>query len=370
MGSRLDRLVILRTVPVIMTEEKLRIELFTPRLLAWYARAARELPWRIGPAERAAGVKADPYRVWLAEIMLQQTTVAHAIPYYQAFLERWPDVAALAAAEDAEVMAAWAGLGYYARARNLLKCARLVVALDGRWPQTQAELQHLPGIGPYTAGAVAALAFDQPAVAMDGNVERVFARLLMLDGAWTEQKKTIRQAVERLVPPQHPAEFAEALMDLGATVCTPKTPSCNLCPLAEFCASGASGQAERYPIKPPKAPKDQRQGHVYIAIDPQGRIRTERRPARGLLGGMLGLPTSDWVSQRCPAAEFPWAGEWQSTAEIRHVFTHFALRLQVWFIRLETEQPDWLSRDEAMRALPSVFRKALKSALQAVDNSN
>ncbi|MEM8616105.1 MAG: A/G-specific adenine glycosylase, partial [Pseudomonadota bacterium] len=273
---------------------KLQFADLSPRLLDWYERQARELPWRIGPGQRAAGVTPDPYRVWMAEIMLQQTTVPHATRYYQAFTARWPTVEALAGAKDEDVMAAWAGLGYYARARNLLKCAREVAARGG-WPDTVEGLRKLPGIGAYTAGAVGALAFGRRAAAVDGNVERVFSRLMAAKGKWKAEKERIRGVVEALVPEDQPAEFAEALMDLGATVCTPKRPDCLLCPLRELCAGRAEGDPARYPIKPKKQAKPTRRGHVYVLFDGEGRVLTERRPDKGLLGGMLGLPGSDWV---------------------------------------------------------------------------
>lgn len=340
--------------------EKLQFHDLSDDLLDWYALAARELPWRIGPAQRAQGVKADPYRVWMAEIMLQQTTVPHASRYYAAFTDRWPTVQDLASAKDEDVMAAWAGLGYYARARNLLKCARAVTEL-GAWPDTVEGLRALPGIGAYTAGAVAALAFGRRAAAVDGNVERVFSRLLATKGEWKVEKERIKSIVEGYVPADRPAEFAEALMDLGATICTPKSPNCLICPLIHSCAAAAEGDPARYPIKPKKKPKPTRRGHVYIAIDSAEKILTERRPDKGLLGGMLGLPTSDWIEGDAPAPEFPLKADWSETGEVRHVFTHFNLALTVWAGRIERagHGDDWIARDETKAALPSAFGKAL-----------
>lgn len=339
-------------------DEKLQFAGFADQLLDWYDAHARDLPWRVGPQARASGVQPDPYRVWLAEIMLQQTTVPHATRYYLAFMQRWPTVADLAAAQDEDVMAAWAGLGYYARARNLLKCARLI-AEQGRWPKTASELQKLPGIGPYTAGAIAALAFGDQAAAVDGNVERVFARLLAAKGDWSAEKQRIRQRVERLVPHDRPAEFAEALMDLGATVCTPKSPNCLLCPVAGACEARREGVPERYPIKPRKTPKPTRQGHVYVLFGKDQTVLTERRPDKGLLGGMLGLPTSDWLAER-PTTAFPQDAQWQEVGEVRHVFTHFALSLTVW--HAEKDQLSATPRRDAAHGLPSVFAKALRLA--------
>ncbi len=309
----------------------------------------------------------DPYRVWLAEIMLQQTTVPHAAGYFEAFTRRWPGVEALAAAEDGDVMAAWAGLGYYARARNLLKCAREVTAM-GDWPRTEAGLRKLPGIGPYTAGAIAALAFGERAPAVDGNVDRVFARLLAAKGAWKEEKARIAGTVRELVPEDRPGEFAEALMDLGATVCTPKRPNCLICPVRAWCAGHAEGAPEQYPLKPAKAAKPKRTGKVFVAFR-DGDVLVERRPDKGLLGGMLGLPTTAWVETGASVSPGWTVGEGKGEVigEVRHVFTHFELRLDV--LRMELGQaPEgyhWHDVETVADALPSVFRKALKLVVRA-----
>ncbi len=338
-------------------DEKLRFDDLPDRLLAWYDEHARDLPWRIGPKARAAGAQAEPYRVWLAEIMLQQTTVPHAARYYEVFTQRWPQVADLAAAEDDDVMAAWAGLGYYARARNLLKCAREVVARGG-WPDSVTGLLELPGIGPYTAGAVGALAFNCRASAVDGNVERVFARLLAAEGAWTQEKARIRDVVDALVPKERSAQFAEALMDLGATICTPRRPNCAACPLHASCQGLAGGAPERFPLKPKNKDRPRRFGHVYVLLDGDQRVRTERRPAKGLLGGMLGLPGSDWIEQDPPGTDFPVSGDWKSAGQVRHVFTHFSLELTVWH-STGCATGTFTPVEEAAKALPSVFAKAL-----------
>lgn len=328
-------------------------------LLDWYGVHARELPWRIGPGARANGACADPYRVWLAEIMLQQTTVPHGARYYGVFTERWPNVEALAAAADADVMAAWAGLGYYARARNLLKCARQVVELGG-FPKTAKELIKLPGIGPYTAGAITALAFGEREAAVDGNVERVFCRLMALDMEFSRAKRIVRDEVASLVPATHPAEFAEGLMDLGATICTPKRPNCLICPVSALCLARAQGEAERFPVKVKPVAKPHRTGHVFLLID-GGSLFLERRAERGLLGGMLGLPGSDWVEGGDrPRTGAPAAAEWALRGEVGHVFTHFSLELQVWQGELDGARPtgEWVRLDE-VAGLPSVFAKAL-----------
>ena len=343
------------------TVDQLRFQELPERLLGWYEHAARDLPWRAGPKARRAGHRPDPYRVWLAEIMLQQTTVPHATRYYQAFTARWPTVEELAAARDEDVMAAWAGLGYYARARNLLKCAR-EVANRGSWPTTAAGLRELPGIGPYTAGAVAALAFGEREAAVDGNVERVFARLLSARGDWAEEKRRIKALVEAIVPTDRPAEFAEALMDLGAGVCTPRRPNCPACPLSTFCTAFAEGAPEAYPIKPRKKANPRRLGHVFVLLNQKGEVLTERRPARGLLGGMLGLPGTDWVVGAAPDPAPPTETDWRDAGVVRHVFTHFDLELTVWRGHGAAEGI-WTPRDEAADSLPTVFAKALKLAL-------
>lgn len=335
-------------------------------LLAWYSHSARDLPWRIGPAERAAGVRPDPYKVWLSEVMLQQTTIPHATRYWLEFTARWPRVEDLAAAADEDVMAAWAGLGYYARARNLLKCAREVARLGG-FPQTRETLQALPGIGPYTSGAIAAIAFDRRAAAVDGNVERVMARLLAAKGDWAEEKLRIRELVEALVPEDRPGEFAEAMMDLGATVCTPKSPNCLICPLSELCAARAEGAPERYPVKPKRAAKPKRKGAALILVS-CGEVKLIRRPDRGLLGGMLALPTTEWGGAAGNAhalckAEGGDPASLTELGEVRHVFTHFELTLTVW--QAESSAPsgdgDW-RRPADVAGLPSVFAKAFRLA--------
>ena len=327
------------------------------RLLAWFDRHGRDLPWRL-----AIGERRDPYRVWLAEIMLQQTTIPHGTPYFHAFTERWPTVNALAAAKDEDVMTAWAGLGYYARARNLLKCAREIAA-RGEWPETAAELRKLPGVGPYTAGAIAAIAFNQPEAAVDGNVDRVFARLLALKGAWKEEKKRLHAEVERLVPEGRPGDFAEALMDLGATICTPTRPNCLICPVSDLCLAKAEGEPERYPIKPAKQPKPIRRGTAFVAVH-KGEVLLQRRPDKGLLGGMLGLPTSDWTEGERTDPAAPFRADWEEIGEVRHVFTHFDLRLTVTradLPRRPKAEGVWVALDE-VEGLPSVFAKAFRLA--------
>lgn len=300
-------------------------------LLAWYDHNARKMPWRIGPAERKTGIKPDPYRVWMSEIMLQQTTVAAVKDYFERFIARWPTVNDLAAAADEDVMAEWAGLGYYARARNLLKCARFVSSeLVGEFPDTVETLLKLPGVGPYTAGAVASIAFDQPATVVDGNVERVMARLFDVHTPLPAAKPELTELAERLTPQERPGDYAQAVMDLGATVCSPRNPACGICPWREPCQAQKAGTAAELPKKTPKKPKPIRHGVVYIARRVDGAFLLERRPGSGLLGGMLGWPGSEWQETAAPAHEAPIKAEWKTlNAEARHTFTHFHLRLTI-----------------------------------------
>lgn len=298
-------------------------------LLRWYDHAARVLPWRVGPQERAAGQRPDPYRVWLSEIMLQQTTVATVRDYFHRFTARWPDIHALAAAEDAEVMAEWAGLGYYARARNLIACARAVEASGGHFPTEREALLALPGIGPYTAAAIAAIAFDRGETVVDGNVERVTARLLAVTAPLPGAKKTLANLAAHFTPETRPGDFAQAMMDLGATICTPRIPRCAECPLSTFCAAHDRGIAAALPTKVPKSPKPIRQGLVYVALREDGAFLLETRPPRGLLGGMPGFPTTDWT-ETTPASAPPFTAEWRTLpGQVRHTFTHFHLQLTV-----------------------------------------
>jgi A/G-specific adenine glycosylase len=346
-----------------MSPERLRA-----RLLDWYDANARALPWRVGPADRALGVRPDPYRVWLSEVMLQQTTVPHATPYFLKFTERWPTVVDLADAEDAEVMGAWAGLGYYARAQNLLACARAVSERHaGRFPETEEGLRALPGFGPYTAAAVGAIAFDLPTNVVDGNVERVMARLHAVETPLPEAKPQLKRLAQDLVRGDRPGDWAQALMDMGATVCRPKSPLCDRCPLVSACQGLASGAPERYPLKSPKADRPRRHGVAYVLTHGDA-VAVARRPAKGLLGGMLGLPTSEWGPAPLDAAEAlaaaPIAADWRTAGTVEHVFTHFALTLQVLRAEAPALADDFQWTDRAgLQALPSVFLKAARAGL-------
>ena len=333
-------------------------------LLGWYDANARVLPWRVGPKAHAQGERADPYRVWLSEVMLQQTTVPHAAPYFLAFLQRWPTVRDLAAAEDGEVMAAWAGLGYYARARNLLACARAVAGEHGGvFPDTEAGLLALPGVGAYTAAAVAAIAFDRPANVVDGNVERVIARLYAVKQPLPLAKPELKALAAPLVSPDRAGDWAQALMDLGATICRPKAPLCERCPLAFACAAFKRGDPQTYPRRQAKAARPHRHGVAFVALR-AGQVGLIRRPAKGLLGGMLALPSGEWTPAPGPA-EPPFPADWRAMGEIEHVFTHFSLSLRVMSAAAPADDLGliWTSLDEAAQSLPSVFRKALRAGL-------
>jgi A/G-specific adenine glycosylase len=327
-------------------------------LLSWYDAHARALPWRAPPG---GGRRGDPYAVWLSEVMLQQTTVPHAAPYFLKFRERWPTVADLAAADDGDLMAAWAGLGYYARARNLLKCARAVAGDHGSvFPDTEEGLRALPGIGAYTAAAVAAIAFDRPANVVDGNVERVMARLFAVETPLPAAKPELTRLAADLVSGERPGDWAQALMDLGATVCRPKAPLCDLCPVSDQCAALATGAPETYPRKTKKADRPRRYGVAWL-IRRGDEFALVRRPDKGLLGGMLGLPTSDWRSAPWGDAEAlaaaPFDGGWRDLGTVEHVFTHFALTLRVFASEGDLADAVWTSD---LSVLPSVFLKAAR----------
>ena len=329
-------------------------------LLDWYDRHHRELPWRVSPAARAAGVRPDPYHVWLSEVMLQQTTVPAVTGHFAEFTRRWPSVEALAAAPAEEVLGAWAGLGYYARARNLHRCARVVAEEHGgRFPDTEEGLRALPGIGPYTAAAVAAIAFDRPAAVMDGNIERVMARLFAETEPLPGVKPRLAAHAAALTPRERPGDHAQALMDLGATVCTPRSPGCLACPLRPWCRGAAEGIAATLPRKAPKRAKPVRLGTCWLAEDGAGRVHVTRRPETGLLGGMLALPSTDWA-ERPPEGRPPCEADWRDAGEVRHTFTHFHLRLGILHARVAPLPEPAMPAGDAERAMPTVFRKVLR----------
>ena len=329
-------------------------------LLAWYDVNRRILPWRAAPGEVP-----DPYRVWLSEIMLQQTTVPHAIPYFLEFTRRWPTVRDLADEADATVMSAWAGLGYYARARNLLACARAVARdYDGVFPDTEAELRLLPGVGSYTAAAVAAIAFSRPATVVDGNVERVVARLFAVEEALPKAKPRLKALADGLALANRAADWPQALMDLGSTVCRPRAPLCLVCPIQPHCRAAATGDPARFPLKTKKAARPHRHGAVYV-LRCANEVALIERPAKGLLGGMSGLPTSAWLDRPLSLGETraaaPVGGDWRRLGSVEHVFTHFSLTLDVYEAEIATRLSDvaWVAVASARASLPTVFRKAL-----------
>jgi A/G-specific adenine glycosylase len=340
-------------------------------LLAWYDRHARVLPWRVQPGRKQ---RADPYRVWLSEVMLQQTTVAAVAPYYARFLERWPTIADLAAAPREDVLAAWAGLGYYARARKLHECA-VVVARDfgGRFPETEAELLDLPGIGPYTAAAISAIAFGNKATVVDGNVERVIARVFAVRTPLPDSKGEIKALTASLVPERRAGDFAQAMMDLGATICTPKRPACVLCPWADECLARREGLTEVLPRRVEKGERPVRRGVAFFAQDDRGFILLRRRADKGLLGGMLEVQSTPWradVWPRKSALEHaPFDAEWKKrVGQVGHTFTHFHLELDVFAAtapRAAALKGEWADPARiAELALPSVMKKVIALGLR------
>lgn len=330
------------------------------------------MPWRVPPPAKGGKGRADPYRVWLSEVMLQQTTVEAVTDYFNRFTARWPDVAALAAADDGDVMAEWAGLGYYARARNLLKCARMVASqYQGQFPNTYQGLLALPGIGPYTAAAISAIAFDQPETVVDGNVERVMARLYDVHTPLPAAKGELTGHAAALTPKNRPGDYAQAVMDLGATICTPRKPACALCPWQGACLARQRGTAPELPKKTPKKPKPTRLGHAYVGQRADGAWLLERRAESGLLGGMLGWPGSPWAEGGIPQPAPPLPGAWvQMPDAALHTFTHFHLRLIVWVAPLPLDAApgtgQFVTHNEFRPSdLPTVMRKVFEIAKPA-----
>ncbi|MBP2292504.1 A/G-specific adenine glycosylase [Azospirillum rugosum] len=339
------------------------------RLLTWYDHHRRDLPWRSRPGEEA-----DPYRVWLSEIMLQQTTVPAAAPYFRNFTERWPTVRDLASAPLDDVLVAWAGLGYYARARNLYKCAQVVAGeLGGRFPDTEAGLLELPGVGAYTAAAITSIAFGRKATVVDGNVERVIARVFAVEEPLPNVKPKLKALAATLTPDARPGDYAQAMMDLGATVCTPRKPKCMLCPWAEWCAARAAGIQEELPRKAAKADKPTRRGVAYWLLNPEGAVLLRRRAEEGLLGGMTEVPSTAWTptapDEAAVRAQAPLEAGWRRLpGTVRHTFSHFHLELEV----VAAKAGDGWRRAEGLwvpvdrlggQALPSVMMKVVRHAL-------
>jgi A/G-specific adenine glycosylase len=338
-------------------------------LLAWYDRHRRKLPWR---AEM--GVRPDPYAVWLSEIMLQQTTVKAVAPYYERFLSRWPTVSDLGASMLEEVLKLWAGLGYYARARNLYACARTILEKHGGvFPDTEEELLTLPGIGPYTAAAIAAIAFDRKATPVDGNIERVISRLFAVEESLPAAKPRIKALTETLTPENRPGDFAQAMMDLGATICSPKKPACSLCPWSEPCVARKRGDQETFPRKTPKANGKLRRGAAFVVMRADGALLVRTRPDKGLLAKMTEVPTTEWThgfDEKSALTHAPLKAKWHRAAGVvNHVFTHFPLELAVYRTRVAngTRAPTgmrWIAATEINgEAFPNVMRKVIAHAL-------
>ena len=330
-------------------------------LLAWYDRHARDLPWRARPGSAAP----DPYRVWLSEVMLQQTTVAAVKPYFEKFTQRWPTVSDLAAAPEEDIMAAWAGLGYYSRARNLVKCARHVADMGG-FPRKEEGLRALPGLGAYTAAAIAAIAFDERAVVVDANVERVVSRLFAITEPLPASRPAIRRKTDAVTPEVRSGDFAQAMMDLGSGICTSRDPKCLLCPIAECCAARAEGDAARYPFKTPKKAKPLRRGTAFW-IEHAGQVWLTTREGAGMLGGMRALPDDGWHSGGDGTGDAPYAGPWRDLGVVRHTFTHFSLELAVKCADLAHPAcagGQWWPLAELDAAgLPTLFAKAARLAV-------
>lgn len=338
----------------------------TAKISAHYVDNARNLPWRVPPKISASGAMPDPYHVWMSEVMLQQTTVAAVIAYFQKFTKRWPTVADLAAADEADVLAAWAGLGYYARARNLHKCARYVAGeRDGVFPAQETELLKLPGVGAYTAAAVAAIAFGERAVVVDANIERLVARLFAIDTPLPKGKADIRIGMDALTPQQGAGDFAQACMDIGASICSAKAPKCDICPVQVHCAAYAKGDQERYPIKPPKKAKPIRKGRFFW-IEQDEKLLLVTRPEKGMLGSMRALPDDNWAAGTDGHGQPPVEGEWQLHENIvQHSFTHFSLEVDLAVYqskKIVTNSGDnsWWRLDEIDQAgLPTLYAKAV-----------
>jgi A/G-specific adenine glycosylase len=370
----IDSRIIYMAIPMVTSMRREKMTNHNKLLLDWYDRHHRDLPWRISPPMAARGQSADPYHVWLSEVMLQQTTVQAVKPYFQKFLARWPTVTDLAHAPTEDVMAAWAGLGYYARARNLKKCAKAVAQLhNGIFPDTEEALRALPGIGDYTSAAVAAIAFNRQAAVVDGNVERVITRLFAITDALPGAKPLIKAKVAMITPKDRPGDFAQAMMDLGATICTPKRPACALCPFNSHCEALKHHDPEHFPVKAAKKAKPVRLGAAFIALDAKSRILLRKREDKGLLGGMTEVPTTEWTSRidgDHTDASAPMAADWQSCGVITHVFTHFELRLSVFRadnIAANASNHGWWEplANLDQQALPTVMKKAITQAIPA-----
>lgn len=346
------------------------MEKITGALLHWYDENHRSLPWRIAPDALKNGAKPNPYRVWLSEVMLQQTTVEAVKSYFTKFIQKWPTIEALATASEDDVLKAWAGLGYYSRARNLKACAEKIVSeFSGHFPEDIKRLKTLPGIGDYTAAAIAAIAFDKPEAVVDGNVERVISRLYCIATPLPAAKAEIRTKTQFLTPTKRAGDFAQSMMDLGATLCSPKRPSCFLCPVKEDCMALLHDEPERFPVKPPKKERPSRYGAAFIALSDQGRVYLQKRPNHGLLASMSEVPNF-FAPQKSDdnLIHAPFNAPWQFKGQATHIFTHFSLTLDVYFcanIDEKNGKNGWWCQmsDIGEEALPTVMKKAIHIAL-------
>ncbi|OLL54027.1 A/G-specific adenine glycosylase [Bartonella henselae] len=339
------------------------------RLLSWYDQKHRHLPWRITPKEQMQGIRPDPYRVWLSEIMLQQTTVEAVKPYFKKFLQLWPDLSSLAKASQDDIMKAWAGLGYYSRARNLKNCAQqLVENYGGQFPQSIKVLRSLSGIGDYTAAAIAAIAFNHPVAVVDSNVERVVTRLFAITSVLPKAKAEIKEKTQKITALNRPGDFAQAMMDLGATICIPRKPSCSLCPLQGLCRAEKMQKAELFPVKAPKKERLSKTGAAFVVLNEKRQIYLEKRQGKKLLGGMTQIPNNIETKNPNGLQNAPFIANWQFKGQITHVFTHFSLKLDVYYIsgiREIKHQNGWWCdiHHLAEQALPTVMKKAIAVAI-------
>ncbi len=345
---------------------------FSHRLLDWYRVHARAMPWRVTPEDYLAGERANPYHVWISEVMLQQTQVITVKDYFLKFIDLWPTVHDLAASDLEDVLKAWAGLGYYSRARNLKKCAEQVSEHhDGKFPQTAEALKKLPGIGDYTAAAIASIAFDEPVAVVDGNIERVMSRHQRIEAYFPDAKPQLKEMLSDILDPKAPGEFAQAMMDLGATICTPKNPACALCPVNADCTGFKNGDAENYPRKRPKPEKPVRKGAAFVLQNAEGEIFLCKRESSGLLAGMTQVPTTNWNARQNGAVTTdaaPVPADWKKAGTAKHTFTHFHLELTVW--RAHASRVDdlagwWCKREDIFEeALPNLMKKVISVALE------
>lgn len=345
-------------------------------LLSWYDEKGRSLPWRIRPEDRQSGAVPNPYKIWLSEIMCQQTTVAAVIPYWEKFTSQWPSVGALANADIDVVLTAWAGLGYYARARNLHKCANIIASeMNGKFPKSETDLLKLPGIGPYSAAAIAAICSEAPTNVVDGNVERVMARLHAVETKLPHAKPTLKGLAAHYVAPDRASDWPQALMDLGARICRPKSPKCELCPLSDFCLARQKGDPQIYPKRMPKVKRPSRFGAAFYLVLGD-KVLLEKRPSSGLLGGMMQLPGTEWLGEMQNEADIlaaaPTARNWEKIDNtVVHVFTHFTLELKIYRATIAKSDINiaahqvWAELDRLENfALPSLMQKAVKLAHQ------